>query len=154
MVADRLSYANVVATIALFVALGGASYAAVQINGKQIRNRSIPGRKLKVGAITSKDQNRSAVVPRAVLSDKTADVLVPGSGRPPHAGKLSAAADVPCSTSLVKLSVGESCVMFTKSPFTFTASCNDLGGGSYQIAISATSTESGWYSTDTTPPSS
>ena len=36
---------NAVAYAALFVALGGSSYAAVRINGSQIQNRSINPRK-------------------------------------------------------------------------------------------------------------
>jgi hypothetical protein len=43
----RLNYANVVATLALFVALGGSSYAVSNISGSQIRNASIAGKKLK-----------------------------------------------------------------------------------------------------------
>src|SRR5919199_3858617 len=42
----RPSPAMAVALIALFVALGGSGYAAVKINGKDIRNRSIPAKKL------------------------------------------------------------------------------------------------------------
>ena len=40
----RLSYANVMATIAVFVALGGSSYAAVKITGKDIKDESITGK--------------------------------------------------------------------------------------------------------------
>lgn len=43
----RLNHATVVAYLALFVALGGGSYAAVKINGKSIKNKSIAGTKLK-----------------------------------------------------------------------------------------------------------
>jgi hypothetical protein len=43
----------VLGLIALFVALGGVSYAAVTINGKNIQNNSIPGKKLKNGAVTN-----------------------------------------------------------------------------------------------------
>jgi hypothetical protein len=43
----------VLGLIALFVALGGVSYAAVTINGKNIKNNSIPGKKLKNGAVTN-----------------------------------------------------------------------------------------------------
>jgi hypothetical protein len=50
----RISPASVLALIALFVALGGASYAAVTINGNNIQNNSIPGKKLKNGAVTNK----------------------------------------------------------------------------------------------------
>ncbi len=43
----RLSYANVVATLALFVAVGtGGAYAASKINGSSIRDRSIPASKI------------------------------------------------------------------------------------------------------------
>lgn len=37
----RLTYANVVATVALFVALGGASYAAVAIPANSVNNRKL-----------------------------------------------------------------------------------------------------------------
>jgi hypothetical protein len=46
-VSDRLSYSNVVATIALFIALGGASYAAVALPA-----HSVGTRQLKAGAVT------------------------------------------------------------------------------------------------------
>ena len=36
----RLTYANVVATLALFVALGGSSYAALKISGRGHPERS------------------------------------------------------------------------------------------------------------------
>ena len=43
----RLSYANVIATIALFVALGGASYAAIVLPA-----HSVGRRQLRTGAVT------------------------------------------------------------------------------------------------------
>ena len=49
----RISPGSVLALIALFVALGGVSYAAVTINGNNIQNNSIPGKKLKNGAVTN-----------------------------------------------------------------------------------------------------
>lgn len=44
---DRLSYANVVATLALFIALGGASYAAVELPA-----HSVGAQQLRAGAVT------------------------------------------------------------------------------------------------------
>jgi hypothetical protein len=44
---DRFTYANVTATIALFVALGGASYAAVELPA-----HSVGARQLRRGAVT------------------------------------------------------------------------------------------------------
>jgi hypothetical protein len=46
-VRDRLNYANVTATLALFVALGGASYAAVKITGRNVVNGSLTGKDIK-----------------------------------------------------------------------------------------------------------
>ena len=45
------SPALVVATIALFVALGGSVYAATKISGKAIKVKSLPGNRLKVGSV-------------------------------------------------------------------------------------------------------
>jgi hypothetical protein len=50
-VRPRLSYANVVATLALFVALGGASYAAIElpansVGSRQLRHGSVSTQKL------------------------------------------------------------------------------------------------------------
>lgn len=48
---SKLSFANVTAFIALFVALSGAAYAANSINGKDIINGSITGKDIKQGSI-------------------------------------------------------------------------------------------------------
>jgi hypothetical protein len=50
----QLSFANVIACVALFVALGGGAYAATNINGNSIVKESIGGGKLKKETITSK----------------------------------------------------------------------------------------------------
>jgi hypothetical protein len=41
---SRITYANLTATLALFVALGGTSYAAVQLSGRDIRAHSLTSR--------------------------------------------------------------------------------------------------------------
>lgn len=53
----HFTYANVMATIAVFVALGGASYAATQlpkksVGTKQIKNNAVSTAKIKDGAVT------------------------------------------------------------------------------------------------------
>jgi hypothetical protein len=50
----HLSFANVIACLALFVALGGGAYAATQVNGKYIVKHSIGANKLKNETITNK----------------------------------------------------------------------------------------------------
>jgi hypothetical protein len=49
----QLSYANVMASIAVFVALGGISYAAATINGSKIIKGTVGASKLKNGTLTS-----------------------------------------------------------------------------------------------------
>lgn len=54
---NRLTYANVMATLALFVALGGASYAATQlprnsVGAKQLKKGAVTGAKVKPHSLT------------------------------------------------------------------------------------------------------
>ena len=44
---QHLTYANVVATIALFVALGGASYAAIRVTGRNVPRDALTGADIK-----------------------------------------------------------------------------------------------------------
>jgi hypothetical protein len=67
----RLTYANVMATFAVFIALGGSSYAAFTINGNAIKNRSIAGKKLHRNTLTGRQirESRLGRVPRAHRAD-------------------------------------------------------------------------------------
>jgi hypothetical protein len=49
------TFSNVVALLALFIALGGAAYAGTKISGKSIKNNSIPKKKLKASALKGLD---------------------------------------------------------------------------------------------------
>jgi hypothetical protein len=56
---QQLSYANVMATLALFVGLGGTSYAVTQlpknsVGSKQLRKGAVSARTIKSGAIRSR----------------------------------------------------------------------------------------------------
>jgi hypothetical protein len=63
----RLTYANVVATLALFVALGGSAVAAGVFDGHRIKGRSVPGTKLIRNSLTKNEVRESALgkVPNA-----------------------------------------------------------------------------------------
>ena len=54
----RLTYANVVATLALFVALGGGAYAAVTIGPSNIQNDAVRSRHIKDGEVKNADLGR------------------------------------------------------------------------------------------------
>ena len=58
----KLSYANVVASLALFLALtGGTVWAANKINGKQIKKASIPGNRIKKASVTNNQVKKSTL---------------------------------------------------------------------------------------------
>ena len=99
----RLSYANVMATIAVFIALGGASYAAVKlpknsVGTKQLKKNAVTGAKVKPATLTGSDIKASTLgtVPNATraataghadsagdantLQGRGADAFVQGSG--------------------------------------------------------------------------
>ena len=63
-VSARLSYANVVATLALFLALCGGSYAALKlprnsVGPKQLKKNSVTSAKVKAGSLLTSDFKRS-----------------------------------------------------------------------------------------------
>jgi len=51
----RPSYSNVVATAAMFIALGGTSYAAVKITGAEVRDGTLTGRDVRNGSLSGRD---------------------------------------------------------------------------------------------------
>jgi hypothetical protein len=73
-----MSYANVVATLALFIALGGTGYAAAQIDSGDVKNRSLKGGDLKLNTLTGREINEGRIgqVPAArnAVNAGTADL--------------------------------------------------------------------------------
>lgn len=59
-VRDRLTYANVISTLCLFMLLGGAAYAATQVpknsvGTKQLKKNAVTGSKVKNGSLSAAD---------------------------------------------------------------------------------------------------
>jgi len=102
-VRGRLTYANVMATLAVFIALGGVSWAAMNIpadsvGNKQLKDDSVRGPEIKNGVVGTKDLKdasvgRDALQGNAVGYDNLAPNAVDGSkvkdGSIPY-GKLDA----------------------------------------------------------------
>ena len=65
------SPAMAVALLALFVALGGTGYAVTKINGKVLKDRSVPAKKLKKDQLTGTEINEGKLgkVPAAAQAD-------------------------------------------------------------------------------------
>jgi hypothetical protein len=70
----RFTFANVVAVVAVFLALGGTVYAAGKISGKTIIKNSIPGNRLRTGTVTGTQikEGRLGPVPGAIHADNAA----------------------------------------------------------------------------------
>ena len=67
----RVTYANVMATVAVFIALGGASYAALKIpknsiSGKQLKRSSVGTRHLKADSVSEARLAPNSVGPNAL----------------------------------------------------------------------------------------
>lgn len=71
---DHVSPSMAVALLALFVAMTGTGYAALKVNGRDIKKRSIPGNRLVDNGVTGRQVNeaRLGTVPRAHNADTLA----------------------------------------------------------------------------------
>lgn len=78
-----LTYSNVMATTAVFIALSASGYAAVKINGKDLEARSVAASKIKRNALTGTEirEARLGEVPRA-----KAAAVATSAGRADRAG--------------------------------------------------------------------
>jgi hypothetical protein len=146
-----------ISLLALFVALGGTGYAAVKINGKNIKsgtitgskfkNKTLTGGKLKNDTLTGRQMKESTLgtVPRADVAATagTATALTDSA----KAGFLSAT-DVD-STGLIKLPMAASLaaaqrtIILTHGPFSANARCYDDGTGKQTLQVGVASTEPG-----------
>ncbi|MEJ7893628.1 MAG: hypothetical protein WKF94_13425 [Solirubrobacteraceae bacterium] len=70
----RLSYSNVMASVAVFIALGGSAFAATKIAKNSVTSASV-----KNGSLTDKDVNRSSQT-RYVLLDEQGKIVEQSGG--------------------------------------------------------------------------
>ena len=69
-----LTYSNAMASAAVFIALGGSSYAAVKVTGEDVKNGSLSGKDVRTGSLGSGDIRNGSL--RA--ADLRPDVLKAG----------------------------------------------------------------------------
>jgi hypothetical protein len=70
----HFSYANVTATLALFIALGGSSYAALQLTGRDVRNNSLTGKDVRNRSLTGRDVARNSLTGRQIRESRLGTV--------------------------------------------------------------------------------
>ena len=68
---SSLTYANLMATIAIFIALGGSSYAAIKVTSKDVPKDALTGADIK--NLTGKDVKNNSLDGRDVKNLKAAD---------------------------------------------------------------------------------
>ena len=71
-VRSALTYANVMATLAVFIALGGSSYAALRITGKNVPKDALTGADIK--DLTGRDVRNNSLTGADVKNLTTVDV--------------------------------------------------------------------------------
>jgi hypothetical protein len=87
---DRLTYANVMATIAVFIALGGASYAAIKLPKNSVGTKQIKKNAVKASEIANSSVGTKEVANGELLGEDFAPGQIPaapsGQGAPPGQG--------------------------------------------------------------------
>jgi hypothetical protein len=133
---------NLIALLALAVALSGTAYAANRIDGSDIVNRTITSKKLSQKAVIATARSANSVQGLHITGNSTkrgASLLREGEGGP----------------SLVKLDDGEEVTLFESPPFTVRARCWHLDGGVNPdvqlLSERVTSTEDGWLASPAGP---
>ena len=153
---EHFTYANVLATLALFIALGGSSYAALTLKNNSVRSKHIKNGQVKKAdlgsnAVTAVKVGNGSLLaedfgpgqlpagPRGLKGDKgdkglKGDKGVPGSLSPVSSGYVPMTAATGTGTTVNLLTIG---------PITYSANCKDNGAGQFRLEIRIASTEAG-----------
>jgi len=150
-VAKRLTYANVMSTIAVFLVLGGATAVAAStigknsVGSKQLKNNAVTTAKLKNGAVTGPKLENGSVtgakinlsslgtVPSATNANHatTADNATNAANATNATHATTAASSEQIKTWFTTASLGQTVTLLTIGPFTYTGECKEEGGGPY-----------------------
>lgn len=133
---ERLTYANVMSTIAVFLVLGGASaFAAAQlgknsVGPKQLKRGAVTAKKLKRGAVTARKLRRGAVTGAKVRDGSLSAADLDVNTLPPvpaavGAGNANAVGGQAVHKLFKTIGEGEADVaVATVAGFAVSASCN------------------------------
>jgi uncharacterized protein YjbI with pentapeptide repeats len=98
----RLTYANVAASVALFIALGGTSYAVAtgSIDSREIKNNSIRGADVRNSSLAGADVRDNRLTGADIRDNRLtgADVLESSLGKVPSAGAADTASTANSAT--------------------------------------------------------
>jgi hypothetical protein len=133
----RITYANVMSSIAVFLVLGGASaYAAKKIGSNEIKGNSITTGKLKKNAVTASKIKKNSITTAKIKNGAVTGpkINLTTLGTVPNATHATTADTATnfsryFTTGIVRASAGQNPLLFSIGPFTVTGHCKDIGGG-------------------------
>jgi len=145
----RLTYANVMSSIAIFLVLGGATaFAAKKIGSNQLKANSVTTGKIKKNAVTTAKIKKDAVTGAKIKESSLGTV--------PSAANATSAVNAVNATNaanfsryftsgLQKANAGTGVVLGSVGPFRFIGKCKDLGGGNAQAGVFITTSSPNSY---------
>lgn len=143
----RITYANVMSSIAVFLVLGGATAIAAglaknSVGSKQLKKNAVTTAKLKNNAVSTAKIKNNAVTTAKIKNGAVtgAKVNVGSLGTVPSASTANSANSLAGQTTFaVRLGFGQSQVVATHSAVSFVANCKREGGSDYAEVLFQTS---------------
>lgn len=161
-ITKRVTYANVMSTIAVFLVLGGATAVAATTLGKnsvgtnqlkknavttaKLRNNAVTAAKIKNGAITGSKINLSTLgaVPSATnAGHATSADTATNANHATTAGTADTANSVAGRIGIARFISEGTTVLATVGPFTLGAECELNNGGNEEARFTLNTTENG-----------
>jgi hypothetical protein len=147
---SRITYSNVIASLALFIALGGGAYAAIKIpknsvGSAQIKSNAVISSKVKPGSLLANDfkagqlpQGQQGIQgPKGDKGDTgtvdTSNFYTKGESD----GRFTAKD----TSGVVNVPTTGTTTLLTHGTVTFTATCADLGASEFEVIVNAQSSE-------------
>ncbi|HTU15863.1 MAG TPA: hypothetical protein VMF31_11765 [Solirubrobacterales bacterium] len=154
----HLSFSNVIAALALFIALGGSAYAVGKntIGTSQIKNNAVTAKKIKKNAVVTAKIKNKAVTASKIKDGSVTGAKIPASSIdgsklqldtlgtvPSAASAAEAAALAGQNTVLIKLAGGQTAEVAKHGQVSITATCKVNEGGDDIIELFAGTTVNG-----------
>jgi hypothetical protein len=156
----RLTYANVMSSIAVFMVLGGASaIAATKIGTKQLKAGAVTTGKIKKNAVTASKIKKNAITTAKIRQDAVTGAklneatlaTVPSATNATNATNATTASNLVGQTSyLFKLALGQTQLIATNGAVSLHAQCR-IVGANQEARIIASTTQDGALLVGDTP---
>lgn len=150
----HLSFANVMASFAVFIALGGSAWAVSKnsVGTKQLKNNAVTTKKIKNNAVTAKKIKNNQVTTAKIKNGAVtgAKVNLATLGRVPSAASADSAVTAGTAEALVgqesvflKLNGGQAATVVEHGAVSIVAECQKDDGGTDRISLYAQTNQNG-----------